>query len=239
MSAPLGVSHSAVHTHMMYTQAFRKEELATETGKNMTTSYADLADITPGPSIMMDLAAIGMVIVGLLGWALFVLCYRWVCRRGHGTTESSGAPVGPATVPKISGLTAAALQLLGSSVVGTAPGDAENSGVWVPMDPSDSCCVCLSEFCNAETVRTLRCGHTFHQQCIDEWLKKQAVCPLCKSAVTAVLEVAHEVSNQPTSQTGLCGICRLWRAGQSTTATDWPGMSLDQHDVAPAEGSRP
>ena len=173
---------------MMNTEAFRKEELATETGNNMTTSYADLDYRFDNDRLM---SAIGMIIGGLLGWVLLVLCYRWVCRRGHGTTESSGAP-GPATVSKISGLTAAALQSLGSSVVGTAPGDAENSSVWVPMDPSDSCCVCLSEFCSAETVRTLRCGHTFHQQCIDEWLTKQAVCPLCKSAVTADLGTSDQ-----------------------------------------------
>ena len=174
----------------MYTEAFRKEKLATETGNNMTTSYADTDN--PFQNDVL-LASTGIVIGGLLGWALLVLCYRWVCRRGHGTTESirTRSP-GPATIPKISGLTAAALQSLGSSVVGTAPGDAENSGVWVPMDPSDSCCVCLSEFCNAETVRTLRCGHTFHQQCIDEWLTKQAVCPLCKSAVTADLGTSDQ-----------------------------------------------
>jgi hypothetical protein len=221
--------------NFMYTEAFRKEKLATETGNNMTTSYADLDYRFDNDRL---LSAIGMIIGGLLGWVLLVLCYRWVCRRGHGTTESSGAPggPGPATIPEISGLTAAALQSLGSSVVGTAPGDAENSSVWVPMDPSDSCCVCLSEFCSAETVRTLRCGHTFHQQCIDEWLTKQAVCPLCKSAVTAVIEVADEIS----SETFRCGsTCRLWWASQPTLTTGWTGMRLDQHDVALAVGASP
>jgi hypothetical protein len=166
----------------------------------MTTSdyiglHADLDDPLGNDGLLPALlAAVGMLIVGLLGWALLMLSYRWVCRRGHGATESIGES-GPAiTTPKISGLTAAALQSLGSSVVGTAPADAENSGVWVPMDPSDSCCVCLSEFYNAETVRTLRCGHTFHQRCIDEWLTKQAVCPLCKSDVTVVLEVRPTTS---------------------------------------------
>ena len=178
MPAPLGpLGHS---------EAVWKETLTADTGKNMTTS-AGLDFPFDNDGLAALLAVVGLLIVG---WALLMLCYRYwlVCRRGHGTTESSGAS-GPAKIPKISGLTAAALQSLGSSVVGTAPADAENSGVWVPMDPSDSCSVCLSEFCNAETVRTLRCGHTFHQKCIDEWLTKQAVCPLCKSDVTAVLEV--------------------------------------------------
>ena len=235
MPAPVGpLGHS---------EAVWKEKLTEDTGKNMTTS-AGLGNPLRGclrgcldnDGLEALLAVVGLLIVG---WALLMLCYRWVCRRGHGTTESSGAS-GPAKIPKISGLTAAALQSLGSSVVGTAPADAENSGVWVPMDPSDSCCVCLSEFCKAETVRTLRCGHTFHQQCIDEWLTKQAVCPLCKSAVTVVIEVAHESS----SQTFQCGTCRLWWASQPTLATEWTDMRLDHHshlwhDGALAEGASP
>ena len=31
----------------------------------------------------------------------------------------------------------------------------------------------------------LCCGHTFHTQCIDEWLSLEAVCPLCKSRISA------------------------------------------------------
>ena len=34
-------------------------------------------------------------------------------------------------------------------------------------------------------MRVLCCGHTFHPPCIDEWLSLEAVCPLCKSRISA------------------------------------------------------
>ena len=30
------------------------------------------------------------------------------------------------------------------------------------------------------TKKTLECGHSFHKKCIEEWLKKVKICPLCK-----------------------------------------------------------
>ncbi|KAM3347645.1 hypothetical protein ACQJBY_021528 [Aegilops geniculata] len=43
------------------------------------------------------------------------------------------------------------------------------------------CCICLSRFSNNEDLRELPCGHVFHMECIDKWLKINALCPLCKS----------------------------------------------------------
>jgi hypothetical protein len=42
-----------------------------------------------------------------------------------------------------------------------------------------SCAVCLSEFEEGEMVRQLPCKHSFHRPCIDKWLKRNKVCPLC------------------------------------------------------------
>lgn len=42
-----------------------------------------------------------------------------------------------------------------------------------------SCAVCLSEFEWGDTLRPLPCKHHFHRHCIDKWLKKNKVCPLC------------------------------------------------------------
>ena len=32
-------------------------------------------------------------------------------------------------------------------------------------------------------LRELRCGHLFHSECIDVWLQRQRLCPLCKGNV--------------------------------------------------------
>ncbi|KAL4499065.1 hypothetical protein ABPG72_016967 [Tetrahymena utriculariae] len=43
-----------------------------------------------------------------------------------------------------------------------------------------SCPVCLCEFEEGEEVKILDCCHSYHSQCIDEWLKKNTHCPVCK-----------------------------------------------------------
>ena len=34
-----------------------------------------------------------------------------------------------------------------------------------------------------EMIRSLKCNHKFHIDCIDSWLKKEKMCPLCKKEV--------------------------------------------------------
>jgi len=43
-----------------------------------------------------------------------------------------------------------------------------------------SCMVCLANFVDGEDVRKLPCSHVFHRHCIDEWLRRQTDCPICK-----------------------------------------------------------
>ena len=46
----------------------------------------------------------------------------------------------------------------------------------------DTCAICVDEFENGTSIKTLPCNHVFHANCIDEWLSKySSVCPLCKS----------------------------------------------------------
>lgn len=46
------------------------------------------------------------------------------------------------------------------------------------------CAVCLLEFEDDDALRTLPlCAHAFHTDCIDEWLRSHATCPLCRAAV--------------------------------------------------------
>ena len=51
----------------------------------------------------------------------------------------------------------------------------------------DTCSVCLQDFEEGETVRTLPCLHHFHLACVDPWLKQRgrnlAACPVCKTTV--------------------------------------------------------
>eukprot|EP00930_Biecheleria_cincta_P057947 TRINITY_DN4380_c0_g1_i1.p1 TRINITY_DN4380_c0_g1~~TRINITY_DN4380_c0_g1_i1.p1 ORF type:complete len:667 (+),score=92.58 TRINITY_DN4380_c0_g1_i1:61-2001(+) len=46
------------------------------------------------------------------------------------------------------------------------------------------CVVCLDEFQDGDRVRALPCGHVFHVGCVDEWLGRDAHCPLCRQGLT-------------------------------------------------------
>merc|ERR1719174_3346364 len=46
-----------------------------------------------------------------------------------------------------------------------------------------TCSVCLCDFEEQEKVKRLPCGHDFHQECIDKWLTKNAICPTCRASI--------------------------------------------------------
>lgn len=50
----------------------------------------------------------------------------------------------------------------------------------------DDCAICLVNFGDDEEVVPLPCNprHYFHEACIEEWLKTNSVCPLCRTPVT-------------------------------------------------------
>ncbi|EPS59990.1 hypothetical protein M569_14815, partial [Genlisea aurea] len=46
------------------------------------------------------------------------------------------------------------------------------------------CSICLNEFRENEDLRLLpKCSHAFHVPCIDEWLRSQKNCPVCRSPI--------------------------------------------------------
>ncbi|CAD6203956.1 unnamed protein product [Miscanthus lutarioriparius] len=51
-------------------------------------------------------------------------------------------------------------------------------------DPPADCAVCIAEVGPGEAARVLpRCGHAFHVECVDMWLRSHSTCPLCRCAV--------------------------------------------------------
>jgi len=52
---------------------------------------------------------------------------------------------------------------------------------------NDSCAICLDDFINNEKIKLLPCGHGFHSQCIDPWLKLTS--ELCQCANNLFLTI--------------------------------------------------
>jgi len=56
---------------------------------------------------------------------------------------------------------------------------------------STTCSVCLDEIMGPDVVRVLMCGHVYHKQCIDVWLKIHKTCCLCKRDLSASQDETH------------------------------------------------
>ena len=47
----------------------------------------------------------------------------------------------------------------------------------------DKCVICQYDFKDGEIVTKLSCGHLFHAECVDTWLSKNKVCPMCQKEI--------------------------------------------------------
>lgn len=45
------------------------------------------------------------------------------------------------------------------------------------------CSICLEHTKPTEYKRELKCGHVFHKKCIDNWISRYALCPLCRNSI--------------------------------------------------------
>ena len=51
-------------------------------------------------------------------------------------------------------------------------------------DNNNNCVVCLCDFQIGDIISALPCCHVFHTECIQNWLKNELSCPVCKFEVT-------------------------------------------------------
>lgn len=70
----------------------------------------------------------------------------------------------------------------------------------LPKD-DDTCAICLSKYEPREALRTIpECNHYFHLDCIDEWLKLNATCPMCRNSPERFI-FGYALSSIPTCST--------------------------------------
>ena len=64
------------------------------------------------------------------------------------------------------------------------------------MADKDFCAICQTNFENGDRLVALVCGHVFHEECIEVWLKKsKQECPICKRAVSTMSAPTTEESD--------------------------------------------
>ncbi|KAF9437925.1 hypothetical protein BGZ76_010556 [Entomortierella beljakovae] len=61
------------------------------------------------------------------------------------------------------------------------------------LDPEDAvCAICLCDYEDEEELRKLNCKHYFHKDCVDEWLRLNRNCPLCKRDIEELVPSRDE-----------------------------------------------
>ena len=56
-----------------------------------------------------------------------------------------------------------------------------NKVVPIKDDDDEICVICLQPIIYKYLVYKTNCGHTFHRNCLHEWLCKNKSCPICRN----------------------------------------------------------
>ncbi|XP_042506327.1 putative RING-H2 finger protein ATL69 [Macadamia integrifolia] len=140
-------------------------------GLSRSVSYA----VTIGIGLPTLLCGIGIV------------CYmsgRFKRYRSHNSSgvEGGGATstVNPQPTVAATGLDNPTIESYPKAVIGESRRQ--------PKPDENTCTICLSEYQLRETIRTIpQCQHFFHADCIDEWLRMNASCPVCRTSPAPLL----------------------------------------------------
>ena len=131
-------------------------------------------------------AAATMLAAAAAIFITFVLCfYLFLCaKRYRGAAPTIGAAGAGA------GRGRARFVFAGAGCHGGGGGMDEAAIAALPRremaagDPPADCAVCIAEVAAGEAARVLpRCGHAFHVECVDMWLRSHSTCPLSRCAV--------------------------------------------------------
>jgi hypothetical protein len=93
----------------------------------------------------------------------------------------------------------------------------------------EHCSICIAEFEEGEELRQLKCSHFFHAECIDEWLGRVDICPLCKAS--AVLGPTRPASPGPAPGSSAVG------GGGSGDEADGTAHHMGDGDIEEADVS--
>ncbi|WOL18190.1 hypothetical protein Cni_G26983 [Canna indica] len=127
--------------------------------------------------VVIILAALLCALICVVGLALVARC---ACLRRSASSSSYPAPPNKGlkkkavqALPTVSFDSSSAASAADAAA---APGTEAAGGVKLV-----ECAICIAEFADGDVVRVLpQCGHGFHAECVDTWLRSHSTCPSCR-----------------------------------------------------------
>ncbi|XWS46220.1 hypothetical protein CRYUN_Cryun14cG0045600 [Craigia yunnanensis] len=113
------------------------------------------------------------------GIAVFACCLdSRRCSRENSTQRSTGPSVLPQPTLVATGLNESTIESYQKLVLGESRR--------IPGLNNSTCPICLSEYLSKETIRCIpECKHYFHAECVDERLRMNTTCPVCRNSPSA------------------------------------------------------
>ncbi|CAO2205171.1 unnamed protein product [Urochloa humidicola] len=136
-----------------------------------------------------------------------LLLYQFVA-RGRGASLAAGVRRSFGSFGRHGGLDAAALASLPVTAYRRKqqPDGDDGPSTSGGAATATECAVCLSELADGEKVRALpSCGHVFHVECVDAWLRSRTTCPVCRAEVRASSKGAAGDARPPAALFGAGG----------------------------------
>ncbi|KAM0888172.1 hypothetical protein ACQ4PT_028522 [Festuca glaucescens] len=152
-----------------------QEGAAGTTNQVMKVRYGDVDD----SNFALHGRAVPLL-VGLLLLVAFVavcLYLRWACtRRRRHAADLEASSSAAAASPALHGLDADAINALPVTLYSPERSTEEEQAV------EAECSICISALVAGDKVKALPpCGHRFHPDCVDDWLRSHPSCPLCRT----------------------------------------------------------
>lgn len=130
---------------------------------------------------------------------VIITCASWKCvfrmraaAARRNSTVTATAVAAAAAAPSINeGLDEAALREIPKLIYSEAKPDMK-----LGSDVGLGCCsICLGDYKEDHMVRKLPyCGHLFHVECVDPWLRIQSSCPICRYSPMYCRQMASPAS---------------------------------------------
>lgn len=122
--------------------------------------------------------ALGLGVPGLI-CLIGLICYTNRKHQAQSPLQNTGQD---ATSPSITSQRAHLFTGLDGPTINSYPKTILGDSGRLPKPNDTTCSICLAEYLPKETLRIIpECNHYFHADCIDEWLKMNSTCPLCRN----------------------------------------------------------